>query len=104
MQTISPIAVQAFQDQTINLIGQLEDVEYHADRDRLTEQEIPLLREAVRELSLVIRGLLVAHKSAGTGRCGLCGIPWPCSVTESVYRLAKDPETAFHEIVKQVRS
>src|SRR5690348_8998638 len=103
MHTISPIAVEAFLDQTVNLLEHLEDVEYQADRDPLEPREILALRDALREMSLVIRGLLVAHKSADTGRCGSCGTPWPCSVTESVYRLTKDRENAFSEIVRQVR-
>jgi hypothetical protein len=102
METISPVVIEAYKRQTISINRYFDDTEYLADLDNWSEDEVDSLRKVIGEMSLIIRGMLIGHESAETGRCRLCDIPWPCTITEQVYASVKDPEKVFYTILKQV--
>jgi hypothetical protein len=102
MQTISPVAVRAFRAYGVKILGYLDETEYLAHFDAWNEKDIAALREAVRHLVLIIRGMVVAHESDDGGDCRLCETPWPCWVTEYVHGLVRDPDNAFDAILEQV--
>ena len=43
------------------------------------------------------------NESSKSGACKKCGTVWPCHVTESIYRLIKDPAHIFRQILDHVR-
>lgn len=100
MEPISPTLSAAYHLLRTEIYRHLDEAEYLAQFDTWDAMEQELARKVIPDLATVIRGMVAQHESTDdTGRCKVCGIPWPCSVTETVHALVTDQERTFRKIL-----
>jgi hypothetical protein len=103
MDSISHVLDEAYELLRRDIYQYLDETEYIAEFAVWTDKEKELVRRAIPDLTTIIRALVVEHESSKTGTCKKCGTVWPCPVTESIYRLIKDPAHIFRQILDHVR-
>jgi hypothetical protein len=74
----------------------MQDADWSAD-------DVDKARELIGDLVLGIRGLMIEHELQGTGECGTCASPWPCSVMATIHGFVKDPDGQFVALASRAR-
>jgi hypothetical protein len=100
--TISPTLRQAFLLLRTSIYRDLDYAECLTGLD-WDDDNINLVRKAIDDLVTVVRGLVAQHESTDTGKCISCNVPWPCTMTEHIYALVKEPTRTFKEIMDYIR-
>lgn len=91
-----------------DLIAHLDEVEFLALKNGGWNQEdITSVRKLIPDLTTVIRGVLLVHKSAPDGNCtGCLGLlaPWPCQNITTIRSLLEDPDNEFVNLMDKMRT
>lgn len=98
MDTMSPARKQAYSLLRNEICMYLEGAEELSQLDWY-EQEAEQVRKVIPDLVTIIRGMMVLHEVVNNGNCKTCSQPWPCSITETIHTLVKDPERTFGAIL-----
>ena len=83
-----------------DLYAHLDCVEYLAEEDEWSDDQVDLVREVICELSTVVRHVIAGHKVSDAGMCLGCERAWPCQVVVTTHYLVKHPEHHFVRLVR----
>lgn len=104
MSTPSPALAEAGHLLHDNLYGHLHEAEFLADQeDEWSADDLHTARKLIRDLVLVLRGLLVEHRARSSGDCRICTSVWPCPVVKTIHAVVKDPQRQFVALVTRAR-
>ncbi|MGH3755266.1 MAG: hypothetical protein ACRDRP_21740 [Pseudonocardiaceae bacterium] len=105
MDTSSPALADAFGLLLDDLRLHLDEAESLATQDaEWSADDMDAARGLIRDLVLVLRGLLIEHELQASGDCRTCTQAWPCPVVTTIHALVKDPHHQFVALVRRVRA
>jgi hypothetical protein len=103
LSTPSPALADAGHLLHDDLYGHLHEAEYLADQENeWSTDDMGTARKLIRDLVLVLRGLLIEHRPRSSGACRLCTSAWPCPVVTTIHATVKDPQRQFVALVALV--
>lgn len=103
MNIISPATKEAYGLLRNEIYVHLEGAEYLAQEFRWDAREQDMARKVIPDLVTIIRGMMIQHEATENGKCRICRLSWPCSITETIHALVTDPDRTFCEILDSAR-
>jgi hypothetical protein len=104
LRTPSPALADAGHLLHDDLYVHLHEAECLAEQDNeWSADDRDTARKLIGDLVLVIRGLLIEHRSQSSGDCRICTSAWPCPVVTTIHATVKDPQRQFVALVLQAR-
>lgn len=101
----SGLAVKAFSLLRNEVYQHIDEVESLAEEDReWSEEDMDTARTAIRDLVIVIRGMVADHRERDSGTCASCGFVCPCPTVATIYGLVTDPQRQFAALVRRAHA
>lgn len=104
MSTSSVVLFDAGRLLQDDLYGHLHEADHLAEQDdEWSAGDMATVRKLFGDLILVIRSLLIEHRTRSGGDCRICTSQWPCPVVTTIHAIVKDPQRQFVVLVGRAR-